>query len=192
MNKVYVYIYEKKYLLNDIILPNRIEDHCNKYKNLYKRNISKSNYYYLCDKLRELGYHPDRISFNDNNKPISNECYFSLSHSKEYFGFAISNIKIGFDLEKIIKKDKIKIGDKILNSKELIEIKDYDNKEHFITEKWCIKEAYGKYLGCGITANVLKDNIEGVIYTSQIYDTILAIYTNEEYELVMYINNIKK
>ena len=70
--------------------------------------------------------------------------YFNLSHSNDYYAFAISKEEVGIDIEKVRDDVNINLIKRISNSKD--EIKD-------VIKMWTIKESYLKYLGTGINTN---------------------------------------
>lgn len=84
----------------------------------------------------------------------------SISHTGNIIAIAISDYKVGIDIER--KNRKI--------SKELISI-----------ENWTKKECYAKYLGCGITRELLNSVPPADLITTFIYgDFILSICSEDK------------
>ncbi len=95
------------------------------------------------------------ITRNENGKPYLNninDIYFNISHSDKYLVIAISNKKIGVDIEKI-KKYNAKIND-ILN------IKPKNDEEFF--KYWTKKEALIKLKGLALKDmnNIDENNVK--------------------------------
>lgn len=96
------------------------------------------------------------ISYNPYGKPyIDNERYFkfNISHSESYVVIAISNYKVGIDVE-MNKKTDIAIAKRFFTKNE------YQYIKSFITESdrinafymiWTLKESYVKALGKGLS-----------------------------------------
>ena len=88
-----------------------------------------------------------------DDKPLSNDKYFNISHSKGVVALALSNdCPIGLDIE-VIRDYKDDLAKYISTDEEYEYIK--DNKSFF--EIWTSKEALVKCLGSG-----LKDNVKNI------------------------------
>lgn len=74
------------------------------------------------------------------------EFKFNISHTKHAIAVAISDYEVGIDIEKI---QNIKIGI-IKRFFSIIEEEFIGNDNEKYTEIWCRREAYLKYLGCGL------------------------------------------
>lgn len=170
---VSLYVYDTKNI-QDVLLTSNLDYHCNLYKNELKRKISRYAYYLLSVKLKEQGYDPSLITFTKSGKGIHDDIYFSISHSKSYISIAISNSNIGVDVEDILSLDRLKLASKILNEEELDIFNARLDKCEYLTEKWTLKEAFGKYLGEGITSDVLKSTIVG--HTYNVLGAMVSIY----------------
>lgn len=162
------------------------KERINKFSNIEEKNIRINLYYYLQKKLEEKN-----ISFsfalNSFGKIYLNEIsvYISLTHSKGYFAFAISNEEIGLDIEKIRNNINERIIERI--SKEKI-------KKDEIIKIWTIKESYLKYLGIGITTdlkNVVFDE-ENVSLNSLMVAKYQNFNIDEMYELTVCSKNKQK
>ena len=86
---------------------------------------------------------------NESGKPISNNCYFNISHSTGYVVFIKDDVPIGVDIEKIrpIEDDLI---DYISSSEE----KKYITSDQKFYEIWTNKESLTKCLGTGIKEKI--------------------------------------
>lgn len=97
-----------------------------------------------------LDYNNLEIKYNKYNKPLINNIYFNISHSNEYAIVATSNNKIGIDIEKI-RKVNINIINYFCTTLEKKYILNSNNHYKSLFEIFCLKEAYFKMLGTGIT-----------------------------------------
>lgn len=159
------------------------KERINKFTNVEEKNIRINLYYYLQKKLQEKNI---SLSFTLNSfgKIYLNDSltYISLTHSKGYYAFAISNEEIGLDMEKI----RNNINERIINriSKEKI-------KKDEIIKIWTIKESYLKYLGIGITLDL--KNIVCDEENASLNSLMVAKYQNfnieEMYELTICSKN---
>lgn len=159
------------------------KERINKFTNIEEKNIRINLYYYLQKKLLEKNISLS-FSLNSFGKIYLNDSltYISLTHSKGYYAFAISNEEIGLDMEKNCNNINEKIIDRI--SKEKI------SKDEII-KIWTIKESYLKYLGIGITTD-LKNIVCDEENVSLNY-SMVAKYQNsnieEMYELTVCSKN---
>lgn len=162
------------------------KERINKFSNIEEKNIRINLYYYLQKKLKEKNI---SLSFalNSFGKIYLNEIsvYISLTHSKGYFAFAISDEEVGLDIEKIRNNINERISYRI--SKEII-------KKDEIIKIWTVKESYLKYLGVGITTdlkNVVFDE-ESVSLNSLMVAKYQNFKIDEIYELTVCSKNKQK
>lgn len=86
---------------------------------------------------------------NENGKPVSDHCYFNVSHSKGAVVLVKDSLPVGIDIEQIrpLRKEMI---DYISSNKEKEYIK--DDKTYY--EIWTNKESIDKCLGTGIKSRL--------------------------------------
>ena len=111
------------------IFPDIIKDYLLKKKNQKVFNSSIFSWYCL-DLIVKKHYHKNLkeldFYFTKNGKPAVRAFYFNISHSIDFCAVAISNKKIGIDVEKVRKIDNIEnMVDKLfwclpLNNKDLL------------------------------------------------------------------------
>lgn len=181
MISVYIYTLEN---LCDVELPSNLEEHCNKYTLDYKRKVSRYAYYLLAKKLKESGYDPEKITFTEKGKAIHPHISFSLSHSRDYVVLAISEASCGVDVQEIILNERLDIADKILTEEEYHIFKNKLDKNGYLTEKWTLKEAYGKFLGCGMTSSVFNTTVEG--FTFNVSGAVISVYPRENQDIYLF------
>lgn len=114
-------------------------------------------------------------SINEYGKPISESCYFNISHSKGFVVFIKDTVPIGVDLEKIrpVEED---LKSYISSEEE----KEYITSDKAFYEIWTNKESLTKCLGTGIKEKI-KDipsiPINGSkTYKNKIYRSKTVIY----------------
>lgn len=181
MISVYIYTLEN---LKDVELPKNLEEHSNRYTLEHKRKISRYAYYLLSLKLKESGYDPEKITFTENGKGMHPYISFSVSHSKDYIVLAISEASCGVDVEEIVLDEKLHLAKRILTDEEYKIYESKLDKNGYLTEKWTLKEAYGKYLGCGVVDSVLKTTVEG--FTFNVKGAVISVYPRENQDIYLF------
>lgn len=132
----------RKLKLEDILQSKYISD--DDKKAIFKCNneevrIEKAALTYLKNKY--IG----QYFINSNGKPVSDKCYFNISHSGKIVALAIDTVNVGLDIEQIRHIDR-KFIEYVTSEDELDYIK--DDKNFF--EVWTNKEALLKAYGTGI------------------------------------------
>ena len=93
---------------------------------------------------RSFGYEMKNLDFSraENGKWTCNDCFFSLSHTKDAVAVAVSRKPVGVDLECSDHTVRPGLAEKILTreEKELPR----DGEELFLLKMWCAKEALFK------------------------------------------------
>ena len=87
----------------------------------------------------------DMLFYDDNGKPhLLNNKFISISHSFDYCGVIVSNVKVGLDIEKLRSKI-LNISKKFVSESDLglIKLNSIEN----VTKVWSIKEAVFKAFG---------------------------------------------
>ena len=87
----------------------------------------------------------DMLFYDDNGKPhLLNNKFISISHSFDYCGVIVSNVKVGLDIEKFRSKI-LNISKKFVSESDLslINLNSIEN----VTKVWSIKEAVFKAFG---------------------------------------------
>ena len=125
----------------------------------------------------------DMLSYDDNGKPhLLNNKFISISHSFNYCGVIVSDVKVGLDIEKLRSKI-LNISNKFVSASDrnLIKLDSVEN----ITKIWTIKEAVFKafgYSGINFKENILIEsiNIEFDRAKVKIYKNEIIEYYNIE------------
>ncbi len=90
------------------------------------------------------------LRYEENGKPLADNCYVSISHSGNMVAVCISENPVGIDIEKIDdKRNFIKLSKRIFRGKELEAFNNNPTAELFY-EIWTQKEAYSKIDGQGV------------------------------------------
>lgn len=91
-------------------------------------------------------------SVSDYGKPVSENMFFSVSHSFEYVAIAFnSDYSVGLDLEKSDQHFESDVVSFCLSDYEIAHLKDFDFIDQFVS-----KESLAKAYGTGLT-NEIKD-----------------------------------
>jgi phosphopantetheinyl transferase len=123
------------------------------------------------------------LSYDDNGKPhLLNNKFISISHSFDYCGVIVSDVKVGLDIEKLRSKI-LNISNKFVSpsDRDLIKLDSIEN----ITKIWTIKEAVFKafgYSGIDFKENILIEsiNIEFDRAKVKVYKNEIIEYYNIE------------
>ena len=181
MITLYIYTTDQ---IKDVELPKNLDAHCNKYTHELTNKLSRYSYYLLGEKLKKSGYDPQLITFDSKGKGLHPYISFSLSHSRDYIVLAISESSVGVDVEEIVIDEKLNLAAKILTDEEYDIFDRKLDKNGFLTEKWTLKEAFGKYLGSGLTNSVLMTTVEG--FSLNVKGAVVSVYPKEPVK--MYYN----
>lgn len=181
MITVYIYTTDS---VKEVELPKNLDSHSNIYTHKNTKALSRYSYYLLTEKLKECGYDPTLITFDKKGKGVHPHISFSISHSKDYIALAIRKASVGVDVEEIIMDEKLNLASKILTDEEYDIFDRKLDKNGYLTEKWTQKEAYGKFLGIGITNSVLMTTVDG--FSFNVKGAVVSVYPKEN--VLMYYN----
>ncbi|SUZ77630.1 uncharacterized protein METZ01_LOCUS30484 [marine metagenome] len=109
------------------------------------------------------------LFYDSNGKPkLSNNKFISISHSFDYSGVAVSNSKVGLDIEKFRPKI-LDVFKKFVSQTEQSLIKELNIEN--LTKVWTIKESVYKafgYLGIDFKENILIEDINNKFNKAQV------------------------
>ena len=91
----------------------------------------------------------ENLHYDENNKPLADNCFVSISHSKDMIAVCKSDKPVGIDIEFMATdRDYKKIANRFYKGKELEYFHFSPTAETFY-EIWTKKEAYSKISGQG-------------------------------------------
>ena len=102
---------------------------------------------------------PLKISQNSYGKPEADGFYFNLSHSGNFSACAISDVPVGFDIQKQACFNDAFVK-RFFTYEEYQFLRDSKNKDHDFTSFWCLKESYLKAIGTGLVKPLNSFNIK--------------------------------
>ena len=120
---------------------------------------------------------------NENGKPFAEnlDVQFNISHSEDMVVCAVDDKPVGIDVEKIRQID-LKIAKRVYTQDEIRYLYGGDESEtpERFFELWTAKEAYLKFLGCGIVdkLNTMPVKTENVLVQKD-GEYIISIYTEK-------------
>ncbi|MBR5247036.1 MAG: 4'-phosphopantetheinyl transferase superfamily protein [Clostridia bacterium] len=118
------------------LLPENFKDHCKK-----KESIAAAK------ALLSMGV--KNLRYDENKKPWADNCFVSISHSKDMVAVCTSDKPVGIDIEFMsTDRDLGKIAKRFYKGKELEYFNNSLTAETFY-EIWTKKEAYSKISGQG-------------------------------------------
>lgn len=121
--------------------------------------------------LRSIGLNEDASRFTSDQIEVSSfgkpyfrdipQAHISLSHSGNYIACAFSDVEIGLDLQECISPhtDVLRLVKRFFTSQEyeaLLSVSgdDKTRQREIFFRLWAIKEAYLKYIGCGLSGEL--------------------------------------
>ena len=91
----------------------------------------------------------ENLHYDENNKPWADNCFVSISHSRDMIAVCTSDKPVGIDIEFMATdRDYKKIANRFYKGKELEEFEFSPTAETFYG-LWTKKEAYSKISGQG-------------------------------------------
>lgn len=138
MSSVYFFDVDKaEYDKNS--LPQNLLAHCKKEESIFSAIA-----------LIDMG--AENLSYRENGKPVADNCFVSISHSKNMVAVCRSDRPIGIDIEFIDDTRNLeKIAKRTFKGRELEVFENCRTAECFY-EIWTKKEAYSKISGNGVIA----------------------------------------
>ena len=164
MIKLYLYEFSNHLEFNNLYnrVPEALKNNIKNFKNLDSQKQSLLAWVLLGLALKDE-YNLDllnlEIKYHENGKPFfaNSDIHFSISHSNNLVGIAISKQAIGLDLEFFdSNKNYLKLSQRILSNEESLQLLKESQKESYILTNWVIKEAYLKMTGEGIKPSTFK------------------------------------
>ena len=112
---------------------------------LIKSSSQRKQFLGVQNLLKLHNINNDSLFYDKNGKPhLSNNKFISISHSFEYCGVIVADVKVGLDIEKLRPKI-LNISKKFISESDwnLIKLSSVEN----VTKVWTIKEAVFKAFG---------------------------------------------
>lgn len=114
--------------------------------------------------LGEEAYEKADFAKNEHGKPyiVGTPIHYNISHSGQYVVLVTAYSEVGVDIQEKRSACKESVAKRFFSDKEWKDISkcesEEDKKDSFYYI-WCRKEAYGKYLGTGLSTEVLQTNV---------------------------------
>ena len=136
MVSVYFFKLSDKTEYNADVLPANVKEHCKR-----RESIAAA-----CT-LLSMGV--ENLHYDENKKPLADNSFVSISHSKDMVAVCKSDKPVGIDIEFMATdRDYKKIANRFYKGKELEYFNSRSTAESFY-EIWTKKEAYSKISGQG-------------------------------------------
>ncbi|MDO4617841.1 MAG: 4'-phosphopantetheinyl transferase superfamily protein [Lachnospiraceae bacterium] len=129
-----------------------------------------------CSEQYGLLLEKNNILWPEKGKPVlltHPEVHFSISHSGNCAAVAVSDEETGLDVEQL-SRSPVKHSERFFSSRENEAIQKSAHPDLEFFRIWTRKEAYGKYLGTGLSDHVLKTNMLDPKHDRQITERILT------------------
>ncbi len=136
----------------------------------------------LCREEYGFEFEDGDILKNEHGKPYfsKGDLFFNISHSKGMGAIVLEKTECGIDIEQL-REINYKVSERFFSEEEknwVAEVKE-ESRERFF-KVWTGKEAYTKYLGCGLTVDlssfsVLDENISSGLEYIKKEDYIICV-----------------
>lgn len=161
------FIYEYKDRMSD--------EKLNRILNIKNEKVRKQSFlaYVLLSEIliKEYNYKETLdFEYSENGKPFlrgNTDFNFSVSHSDNVVGCAVSKNPIGFDLQTIVGFDKI-VMKRVCTDEQLDEINRTENPDQEFIKLWTQKESIIKLNGDGVGALKTADPNDYSIFTNKV------------------------
>ena len=166
MTSVYFFNLTEKTEYDKSLLPQNVREHCEKTESIA-----------AATELLNMGV--ENLRYEENGKPIADNCFVSISHSGDMVAVCTSENPIGIDIEKIdTKRNLEKLSKRVFKGQELEAFEQNPTPEQFY-EIWTQKEAYSKIDGQGVN-EIMKGfdifDLQNYEFTTEIInDCVLSI-----------------
>ena len=139
------------------------------------------------------------IVLNAHGKPYAagSDKWFSVSHSGRCVAIAVDDREVGVDVEKLPRKDYMKIARRFYHPNELKYVQETDDPARAFTQIWTRKEAYLKQIGTGIATDLqafdtLNSALAERIISYDLDDYVISVCADYPiYEKDVYISKIE-
>ncbi len=141
---------------------------------------------FACTDQYDLAFDEIDPIWPGSGKPVLRshpEIHFSISHSGGCAAVAVSDAEIGLDAE-LIGKAPVNVLKRAFCPAEIRQIQSADDPDPEFFRIWTRKEAYGKYLGTGLSSQVLKTDTMLPEHDRHITEGVLtpgAAFSREEF-----------
>lgn len=118
----------------------------------------------LCRALGEGVYEKAEFAKSAHGKPyiIGHPIHYNISHSAQYAVLVTADSEIGVDVQERKSVCMDAMAKRFFSKIEwqtFSELESDEEKKKLFFYIWCRKEAYGKYLGTGLSTEVLQTNV---------------------------------
>ncbi len=122
---------------------------------------------YLLEKaLGKEAFEKAEIAIGEHGKPyiVNTRFSYNISHSGRYAVLVTAKTEVGVDIQECKPVRKETIAKRFFARKEWEAVASEDRQgledtDDIFYQIWCRKEAYGKFLGMGLTEDVLQTNV---------------------------------
>lgn len=118
----------------------------------------------LCRALGDEAYEQAVFAKNEHGKPyiIGHPIHYNISHSGQYVVLVTAEREVGVDVQEKRAARMESVAKRFFAEEEwqaVSECESEEEKRDLFYRIWCRKEAYGKYLGIGLSNNLLGINV---------------------------------
>ncbi len=113
-----------------------------------------------CESYQNITGKQLKLCYDSLGKPAAENCCVSISHTQDIFLLATSQVEVGIDIERKDRKISPRLG---------------------TIEEWTELEAYAKYLGTGITKELIGMQVDkSMLHKVDILEEyIISVYSSD-------------
>ena len=134
----------------------------------------------LRNALGDEAYEQAEFAKNEHGKPyiIGNPVHYNISHSGQYVVLVTAETEVGVDIQEKRAARMDSIAKRFFSEEEwqaLSGCESEEEKKDLFYRIWCRKEAYGKYLGVGLSNHLLSINVleEPIAFPTETFEETL-------------------
>ncbi len=137
-------------------------EYCQELAKLQKHHAAGQ--YLLRQALGDEAYDQAEFAKNEHGKPyiIGHSIHYNISHSEQYVVLVTAETEVGVDVQEKRTARMESVAQRFFAEEEwqaVLKCEREEEKKDLFYRIWCRKEAYGKYLGNGLSSKLLGVNV---------------------------------
>ena len=167
-------------------IPEEVSERINNAKSVSRKKEILGGYILLDKALKsnKMSIENEQIKYEKKGKPYIDKIQFNISHSADFIALVFGKNQCGIDIMNVTHF-KENICEKYFTVKETDIVKNSSKPDEIFTLNWCLKEAYFKMTGEGITRATKEVDFSELL-------TLKVPFEKEIYGTYFYCDKIKE